>query len=93
MPIYKGSKRVFSRLVKRGKLASTTNLPYTYMPKTHYFKCVSRYLDFHVNLLAISYILVFTICDFLRDLVSFIQFKKWEQDPWRSVTLSKVAGF
>ena len=32
------------------------------------------------------------ICDALRDLVSFVQFKKREKHPWRSDTLSKVAG-
>ena len=31
-------------------------------------------------------------CDALRDLVSFVQFKKREKHPWRSVTFSKVAG-
>ena len=30
--------------------------------------------------------------DALRDLVSFVQFKKREKHPWRSVTFSKVAG-
>ena len=33
------------------------------------------------------------ICDALRDLVSFVQFKKREKHPWRSVTFSKVAGY
>ena len=32
------------------------------------------------------------ICDVLRDLVPFVQFKKCEKHLWRSVTLSKVAG-
>ena len=31
------------------------------------------------------------ICDALRDLVSFVQFKKREKHPWKSVTFSKVA--
>ena len=31
--------------------------------------------------------------DDLRDLVPFVQFKKREKHPWRSVTFSKVAGF
>ena len=30
--------------------------------------------------------------DVLRDLVPFIQFRKGEKHPWRSVTSSKVAG-
>ena len=33
------------------------------------------------------------ICDVLRDLVAFLQFKKREKHPWRIVTFSKVAGF
>ena len=32
-------------------------------------------------------------CDALRDLVPFVQFKKREKHPWRSVTFSKVADF
>ena len=32
------------------------------------------------------------ICDALSDLVSFVQFKKREKYPWRSVNFSKVAG-
>ena len=30
--------------------------------------------------------------DALRDLVPFVQFKKREKHPWRSVNFSKVAG-
>ena len=30
--------------------------------------------------------------DVLHDLVPFVQFKKREKHPWRSVTFSKVAG-
>ena len=33
------------------------------------------------------------ICDALRDLVAFVQFKKREKHPWRSVNFSKVAYF
>ena len=33
------------------------------------------------------------ICDALRDLVPFVQFKQREQHPWRSVTFSKVSDF
>ena len=32
------------------------------------------------------------ICDALRDLVLFVQFKKREKHPWSSVNFSKVAG-
>ena len=31
--------------------------------------------------------------DVLRDLVPFVQFKKLEKHPWKSVTFSKVTGF
>ena len=33
------------------------------------------------------------ICNALRDLVPFVQFKKCENNLWRSDTFSKVAGF
>ena len=33
-----------------------------------------------------------TVSDALRNLVPFVQFKKRERHPWRSVTFSKVAG-
>ena len=33
-----------------------------------------------------------TICGALRDLVQFVQFKKSEKHPWKSVNFSKVAG-
>ena len=36
---------------------------------------------------------VFKICGALRDLVPFVQFKKSEKHPWRSVKFSTVAGF
>ena len=32
-------------------------------------------------------------CDAFRDLLPFVQFKKREKHPWRSVTFSKFAGF
>ena len=32
------------------------------------------------------------VCDALHDLVLFVQFKKHEKRPWRSVTFSEVAG-
>ena len=33
------------------------------------------------------------ICGALRDLVPFVQFKRREKKPWRSVNFSKAAGF
>ena len=33
------------------------------------------------------------ICDVSRDLAQFVQFKKHEKYPWRSVTFSKSATF
>ena len=35
----------------------------------------------------------YIICDVLRDLVLFVQFKKPEKHPSRSVTFSRFAGF
>ena len=32
-------------------------------------------------------------CDALRDLEPFLQFKKREKQPWRSVNFGKVADF
>ena len=38
-------------------------------------------------------LILLNICDVLYDLVPFVQFKKREKHPWRSVTFSKVTGF
>ena len=40
----------------------------------------------------IMYVYKLRICDALRDFVPFVQFKKREKHPWRSVTFNKVAG-
>ena len=32
------------------------------------------------------------ICDALRDLVPFVQFKKREKHPWRSVNFTEMSG-
>ena len=42
------------------------------------------------NLFLIEFIF---ICGALRDLVPFVQFKKREEQPWKSANFSKVAGF
>ena len=55
----------------------------------------SYYLKPKVNLMESKYRFFFwrsSICDDLRDLVPFVQFKICEKHPWRGVTLSKVAG-
>ena len=36
--------------------------------------------------------IVLNICGVFSDLVAFVQFKKREENPWRSVNFSKVAG-
>ena len=36
---------------------------------------------------------VWYMFDALRDLVPFVQFKKRQKHPWRSVTCSKVKGW
>ena len=43
--------------------------------------------------LILEFFKYFVICGALRDLVPFVQFKKREKHPWRSVNFSKVAGF
>ena len=35
---------------------------------------------------------MYCICDALRDLVPFVQFRKHEKHPWKSVNFSKVLG-
>ena len=47
----------------------------------------------HDNIVALLEVCDFLICDALRDLVPFAQFKNREKHPWRSVNISKVAGF
>ena len=47
-----------------------------------------------VQVPTIADIKISSICGALRDLVvPFVQFKKREKHPWRSVNFSKVAGF
>ena len=41
----------------------------------------------------IELVRMFLKCGALHDLVPFVQFKKREKHPWRSVNFSKVAGF
>ena len=43
---------------------------------------------------AVTYLIIcgHVIRDALRDLVPFVQFKKREKHPWRSVTFRKLAG-
>ena len=36
------------------------------------------------------YLKNYSICDALRDLIPFVQYKKREKHPWRSVAFSKV---
>ena len=36
---------------------------------------------------------ILLICDALRDLVAFVQFKRREKHTWRSVNFSKVTGW
>ena len=50
-------------------------------------------LDYFYAFLRGSFERLNSICDALHDLVPFVQFKKHEKHPWRSVTFSKVAGF
>ena len=47
----------------------------------------------HMNSNFLKMVLRNQISDALRDLVPFVQFKKREKHPWKSVNFSKVAGF
>ena len=50
--------------------------------------------DFYVeSLFLLFYVLRPHICDVLHDLISFLEFKKREKHPWRSVNFSKVADW
>ena len=42
---------------------------------------------------SMTMLVVSNTCDALRDLISFMQFKKRKKHPWRIVTFSKNAGF
>ena len=59
--------------------------------KLHFHRTTNYlYLIFVFHTLKFSYI--FGNSDAVRDLVLFVQFKKREKHPWRSVTFSKVTG-
>ena len=51
----------------------------------NFFLFVYYRLRFHINELQ--------ICSALRELVPFVQFKKREKHPWKSVNFSKIAGW
>ena len=45
------------------------------------------------SLKSVREMLLIWLCDALRDLVQFLQFKKRKKHQWRGVTFNKVAGF
>ena len=45
-----------------------------------------------VEITSYGTLLISIIFDVLRDFVPFVQFKKREKHPWRSVNFSKIAG-
>ena len=47
----------------------------------------------HLDKVSTSQLQIIYKCRALRGLVVFVQFKKREKPPWRSVNFSKVAGF
>ena len=61
-----------------------TNLEFTKTLTTSKFIFISKVL---------RYFFIDAICDTLRDLPLFVQFKRHEKLPWRSVSFSKVAGY
>ena len=54
----------------------------------NYFPHVRKQLDFKKKTISCE---IFCICDDLRVVVLFVQFKKHEKHPWRSFIFSKVA--
>ena len=56
------------------------------------------YAKLHMDIKLPNNVLIITlafiiVCDAMRDLVLFVQFKKREKHPWRSVTFSNVLLF
>ena len=66
-------------------------LSYTVTSKWNNEQCGIEW-SFTLILINLSYILN-NKCGTLRDLVPFVQIKKREKHPWRSVNFSKAAGF
>ena len=48
----------------------------------------SCFLQYHEKLKGFSLVGFIKLCNALRDLVSFMQFKKREKQPWRNVAFS-----
>ena len=59
---------------------------------TSFYRTYSMFLKISYSMMVIVCLQSFSICGVLRDLVLFVQFKKREKYPWRSVNFSKVAG-
>ena len=58
------------------------------------YECLPLILEYFVSYNELSgYFISKTICDALHDLVPFVQFKKREKHPCRSLNFSKVAGW
>ena len=61
-----------------------------------YLKVVKHMKQENTHMILAVYVIqnedFLTIGHALRNLVPFVQFKKYEKHPWRSVTVSRVAG-
>ena len=63
------------------------------MHKTmHVLITSNQVVQFIIRNLTEPFFICYSICDALRDLVPYVQFKKREKHSWRSVTFSKVAA-
>ena len=63
------------------------------MHKTmHVLITPNQVVQFIIRNLTEPLLICYSICDALRDLVPYVQFKKREKHSWRNVTFSKVAA-
>ena len=63
------------------------------MHKTmHVLITSNQVVQFIIRNLTEPFLICYSICDALRDLVPYVQFKKREKHSWRSVTFSKVTA-
>ena len=68
------------------------HLPESFFLWDLFFRCIWQFPLIVCLLSPLVLISFVNICAVLRDLIPFVQFKKREELPWRSVTFSKVPG-
>ena len=85
-PIYPSSKKKHQFIVGRG---ISSPFPVNYNLETS----KKDILTLSQNACCLTEIVIWEENDALRDLVSFVQFKKHEKHPWKSATFSKACHF